>query len=458
MKYGYKILVCWHGANEYEELENVLEFSIIEELDALCKLARIKVAKLVKTPELIKIRIYLEDKEDYWHIYKVESVEILDKFSKEIICKSDINVPSRAQSFYEMSKGLGVSVDTTALVPSRELTSDALVSSSFINNAFLYNEINSKDELEEAINESGVSMFWQQNTLFFTGIFGADKTRFALNELNDILFLGHDSRVYYDFETKDFIALNKSTQNNDFISKITINPQNSSVDDSLKITVAIDNSPQPLSPLKPMLYTEKKDNGEIGDTTYVIFPSKALMKVFVSHIGFLDKIKVMIDGVDITSQMKRIDDYEVYEAVSYDNNDSLCVLAGYNKETGSNIQTINILYTEEMDAKYFYKYKTDILAFVLPPSNKQKEIDIKVWVDNQVVEFKHKYTAQGYYPANYTHNLNAITEFNVDSHGLDKIIRKLDFTRYKETKTLQIENKTMKLTLTPTQLKKELIL
>lgn len=162
MKYGFKIFVLWSNINvdEYEELKNVVEFSITEELERLQKTARIKVCKEYRPPLLIKIRLFLQDDnnnvlEDYEHIFKVEDMVIIDNHTREYICKSKINVPKNFNNLKEVIENLGVDVQNN------------INNAINISDAFCFNEIYSADELEDKINDAGIWTAWRKNTLYF---------------------------------------------------------------------------------------------------------------------------------------------------------------------------------------------------------------------------------------------------------------------------------------------------
>ena len=180
------------------------------------------------------------------------------------------------------------------------------------------------------------------------------------------------------------------------------------------ITLAIDRSPQPLSPSALVVYTSE-------ETTYKISPCSAQGTIYYSPLTSIPSIT--IQGIS----PRRHIDYAVIEKYSLDNEYFFYTTAGIKNIIGLSLNGVitlatyslnqNIVFfSEKVTGDVIISYNTDVFRFTLPPSSTQgKKISINATHLNHVLKHTHEYQPEGYYPLPYAIKMSLVSDWGFDS-------------------------------------------
>ncbi|MBR4140318.1 MAG: hypothetical protein IKR42_00905 [Campylobacter sp.] len=430
--YNFKIFVKYEGGDEYEELKNIFEFSIIEELDKLQKTLRLTLfAKhLQKLPDFIKVE-HLGGRVD---LFKVAETSAIDLHKKEIIAKTPLQTVPSFTTLKEATAKFPVSVEVLDIKQNNDIVAE-------------FSEINNINELEAAFEKCGVWWYFDsKNVLVITEFFGIyDKWR---NDLKDIKEIDLPC-----FSKSDFMDFRFDVVTNEFLDEILVNSQNSTIDDSLKLTLIVDLSPQPLSPASAFIYTPKDEKGrKKPQSAKIVMPCHGVARIFCSHQEFFDKISISYEGLisgNVVTQ-KIIRDYRVLEVFEFGEGDMIGEAYGFIK-SGEAPYGNNHVKKTSVRSDGLYDYRTDIIALKLP-SNNGKSYTITIRCEDQEIVYKHEIEVSGYYPQDYTHSFNMVEEFNIEPNKLaanDNGIKEVKFSSYNTKTQIKLNHRIRNYTLKP---------
>ena len=376
-----------YDKTQFKELDGVVNFSLSSQLNSLYEIAKIRVARTAF--KIAPVWIKCESSHFKSVVLKVSEILAVDDKAVEIIAKTDLNLPKNISKYGDFAN-LGVECEFRG-----ELSLDTLPSEF---------EIASFDDIENKLAALGVRFWCESGKLVFHSEFGVSKD------------------AVKSFDESEILSLNVNSVKNERISEIIFNASSASdLYATPKITLIIDPSPQPVSPLVEKTYT----NEENGDT-YIISPISGIGKIFTSLKGALRS----------NIELKFDENYTAVEEFECENDDFV-ELAGYIKELNSvmldgkelnfikkqnddglgvNFWSENMLcFATPKKGALKVSYKTGCYFFRTEPLEKEASKQILLNFYNAGIDFAHKYTLQGYYPLGLEHKLSIIKDFNYDS-------------------------------------------
>ena len=375
-----------YDKNTFKELDGVVNFSLSSQLNSLYEIAKIRIARTAF--KIAPVWIKCESSHFNSVVLKVSEILAVDNKLVEIIAKTELNLPKNISKYGDFAN-LGIDCEFRG-----ELSKETLLSEF---------EIASFDDIENKLNTLGVRFWCESGKLVFHSEFGVSKD------------------AVKSFDESDIISLNVNSVKNERIKEIIFNASNNSdLYTKPKITLIMDPSPQPVSPLKEKTYTDDETEDK-----YIIHPIAGLGKIFTSIKGELNS----------NIELKFIENYTAVEEFECEN-DEFIELAGYIKELNSvmlddkeiefiqkpndeyigNFYLENILcFNHAIKGSLKVSYKTGCHYFKTEPLEKETSKQILLNFYNAEIDYTHKYTLQGYYPPRLEYKLNIIKDFNMDS-------------------------------------------
>lgn len=381
-KYYIKVFYSY-DKSYFKELSGVINLSLSQTLNSLQSVAKVRVARdsFKIAPEFVKI----ECSHFETLILKVSEVLAVGDKSVDIIAKTELNLPTSISKYGEF----GLVCDNSEF--KGELDTEVLVQSF---------EIASIDDIENKLVSMGIKFYPKGDKVVFDSEFGVNK------EAN------------LAFMEDNIISLNINQSKNEPIKEIIFNATSENdLFATPKITLVLDPSPQPITPLQDQVWT----NEENGDR-YIISPITGIGKIFTSLKGSLSaNIELKFDDNYVAVEEFELEDDDFVELTGYIKALNAVTLNGntinftFGGESGNFYKENFLCFSGRKSGLLRVSYVTECYFFSTPPSEKESTKPILLNFYNAEIDYKHKYELNGYYPLGLEHKLSIIKDFNYDS-------------------------------------------